>query len=201
MRHGRLMIAGLIATMLAAFPAAAPARVQHASPAQRLVAQRLAARYEGASVACTTPRGASATQHCRWLAFRRGSSRTVQCFGRYRVARRHGRLGAVALAHRCGAVSGSSSRPGTAAPPAPVVNVPGRLPAAGADRPLLFGYNDNAVRAGQLSAQADADLASRAGANLTRVGFDWRYAEPSPGHYDLADYDAIYSASLARGIH
>jgi hypothetical protein len=152
-------------------------------------------------VACAAPKGASATRHCRWLAFRRGSSRTVQCFGRYRVTRRHGRLRALATTRRCGAVSGSSSRPGTAAPPAPVVKGPGQLPAAGADRPVLFGFNDNAVRAGQLSAPADADLAAREGANLTRVTFDWRYAEPSPGRYDVAAYDAIYSASLARGIH
>jgi hypothetical protein len=71
---------------------------------------------------------------------------------------------------------------------------------AQASGPALFGFNDNAVRAGQLSAPADADLAARTGANMTRVMFDWRYAEPTRYRYDLSDYDAIYSASLARGI-
>src|SRR4051812_25868213 len=191
MRSGALMIAGLIATVLiASFPGAAPARVKPASPAQRLVAHRLASRYEAVRVKCTAPKGALKTQHCSWLAFRRGSSRAVQCSGRYPVVRQHRRMRAIALRRRCGAASG----PGSA------VKAPGQQPAAGADRPLLFGFNDNAVRAGQLSAPADADLAARAGANLTRVGFDWRYAEPSPGHYELSDYDAIYKSSLARGI-
>src|SRR3954451_8533903 len=191
MRSGALMIAGLIATLLnASFPAAAPARVKPVSPAQRLVAHRLASRYEAVRVKCTAPKGASKTQHCSWLAFRRGSSRAVQCSGRYRVVRRHRLMRAIALRRRCGAAAG----PGSA------VTAPGQQPAAGADRPALFGFNDNAVRAGQLSAPADAGLAARAGANLTRVTFDWRYAEPSPRQYDLSAYDAIYRASLAKGI-
>jgi hypothetical protein len=79
-------------------------------------------------------------------------------------------------------------------PPAPPA------PPAPAGRPPLFGFNDNSVRAGQVDAATSARLAAAAGANVTRLTFDWRYAERTPGAYDFAEYDAIYAASLARGI-
>ena len=72
-------------------------------------------------------------------------------------------------------------------------------PAAGIPAPL-FGYNDNAVRAGRISAEADAQLTQRSGANITRLTFDWRWVEPQRGQRRFAKYDEIYSAMRARDI-
>lgn len=73
-------------------------------------------------------------------------------------------------------------------------------PAASAATPKYFGFNDNAAAFGLLSATKDAQLASQAGANSSRITFDWRSAEPTPGNWQLAKYDAIYKANLEKGI-
>src|SRR5437764_14041519 len=72
--------------------------------------------------------------------------------------------------------------------------------APGAFAGALFGFNDNSVGFGQLTAPVDAGLAAQAGANVSRVQFDWRYAEASQGLWNLGQYDAIYNADLAKGI-
>src|SRR5436853_6208241 len=64
----------------------------------------------------------------------------------------------------------------------------------------LFGFNDNAGLFGLVSATTDTQLAQQAGANVHRVMFDWRWAEPSPGVWDFTKYDAIYNADVAKGI-
>jgi polysaccharide biosynthesis protein PslG len=63
-----------------------------------------------------------------------------------------------------------------------------------------LGFNDNAIRAGQVSAEEDAVLTERVGAGIHRVAFDWRYVEPDPDRYFWGDYDRIYAAMLERGI-
>jgi hypothetical protein len=62
----------------------------------------------------------------------------------------------------------------------------------------LFGFNDNAVAFGQLTAAADATLAKSAGATVSRVTFDWRWAEPTQGNWKLSQYDAIYKPTSPR---
>ena len=64
----------------------------------------------------------------------------------------------------------------------------------------LFGFNDNAGLFGLVSDTTDTQLAQQDGANVHRVMFDWRWAEPQPGVWDLAKYDAIYNADVAKGI-
>jgi hypothetical protein len=64
----------------------------------------------------------------------------------------------------------------------------------------LFGFNDNAALFGLTSASTDTGLAAQVGANVQRVMFDWRWAEPEPGAWDFAKYDAIYDADRAKGI-
>jgi len=66
--------------------------------------------------------------------------------------------------------------------------------------PKLFGFNDNTVLSGQLTAAKDAQLASQIGVTAQRMTFDWRWAEPQPGVWDLARYDAFYEENLAKGI-
>ena len=68
------------------------------------------------------------------------------------------------------------------------------------DRTILFGFNDDSFRARLLTADQNARLVARAGANVQRVTFDWRYAEPAKDHYDFAAYDEIYRAMTARGV-
>jgi hypothetical protein len=65
---------------------------------------------------------------------------------------------------------------------------------------LLFGYNDDAVLAGVLTARQDARLAAQAGANSARISLDWRSLEPRRDTYNFVVYDRIYRAMLARGI-
>jgi hypothetical protein len=71
---------------------------------------------------------------------------------------------------------------------------------SGPRRNPRFGFNDNSVRAGQLSPTRAAALADTAGAEVIRLGFDWRYAEFEPDRYELGEYDAIYKALRSRGI-
>jgi hypothetical protein len=65
---------------------------------------------------------------------------------------------------------------------------------------VLYGFNDNSVRAGWLSPERDADLTSGGGGEVSRLGMDWRYLEPEPDRYFWSDYDRIYAALLARGV-
>lgn len=75
----------------------------------------------------------------------------------------------------------------------------GRRGRAAAPSPRL-GFNDNAVRGGQLSAGRDALLTERVGGQIHRLTFDWRWVEVNQGVYRLEAYDEIYRAMLARGI-
>src|SRR4051812_29092280 len=70
-------------------------------------------------------------------------------------------------------------------------------PSAGA---ATFGFNDNAIAWGQLTATRDAALAKAAGASTTRITFDWRWAEQTKGLFQMSTYDAIYKSNIAAGI-
>src|SRR3954454_10737476 len=71
---------------------------------------------------------------------------------------------------------------------------------ATASADTYFGFNDNSVGFGQQTALQSATLASQAGVTVSRVTLDWRYAEASPGAWDLYKYDYIYGRDLERGI-
>lgn len=81
-------------------------------------------------------------------------------------------------------------------PPAP----PPVQPEVPRRRSQLFGFSDNTVQAGSAPAGQVADLLQRAGSDVARVTFDWRYAEPFKGDYQFGLYDTIYREYLARGI-
>ena len=96
--------------------------------------------------------------------------------------------------------SATPARAALAAPSQPVRavdSVPARAPAP------LFGFNDGAMRRGQVTPAAGASLLAEAGAGTVRITVDWRNLEPVPGTYlpwQLASYDAIYAASVAKGV-
>lgn len=73
------------------------------------------------------------------------------------------------------------------------------LPSGPPGQPL-FGFNDNAVRAGQVSAAEDARLTAAVGGEVSRLTFDWRYAEREPDVYDFREYDEIYGALRREGV-
>ncbi len=68
------------------------------------------------------------------------------------------------------------------------------------ERWILVGFSDNAVAQSLATPEQAAALVARAGADIDRVQFDWRAAEPRPGDLRLDAYDAIYKALRARGI-
>ena len=94
--------------------------------------------------------------------------------------------------------TGPSSAP--AAPASAARPAPAALPAPSTRTPRYFGFNDNSVRANLLSAAANATLTAGAGANVSRITFDWRWVESRQGVRNFAQYDAIYAALRARGI-
>jgi polysaccharide biosynthesis protein PslG len=51
-----------------------------------------------------------------------------------------------------------------------------------------------------VSPEVDAELTKRVGANVVRVSFDWRWAEPQKDQYGFTPYDQIYNAMLAKGV-
>jgi hypothetical protein len=63
-----------------------------------------------------------------------------------------------------------------------------------------FGFNDQAANWGVASAEDDAALTARAGADVARITFDWRWAEPYEDKWDFAPYDRIYKAMKAKGV-
>ena len=70
----------------------------------------------------------------------------------------------------------------------------------GPPRDIAFGFNDNSVRDGQLSASRDAELAAGAGAEVLRVAVEWRGLEERRDVYDWELFDGIYRALRARGM-
>ena len=122
-------------------------------------------------------------------------------------------------AHRDGIYSGSGRRPilrdsaaVTARKPLTLVTAAlaaaalascgggGAQPPAPAPRPPVFGFSDPSVFNGQSTPARSATLARRLGARVGRVVLQWQVAEPHPGRYDWRPYDALYRASLARGV-
>ena len=72
--------------------------------------------------------------------------------------------------------------------------------AAPANAAPLFGFNDMMPSWGLISPTTNAALAKNAGANTSLITVNWRDAEPYKGNLRLSGYDAIYNASLAKGI-
>lgn len=95
-----------------------------------------------------------------------------------------------AVSPASGPAATTSVPPETTGPPAPVSQ----------SRPPLFGFNDQSIGYSLATPAQDAELSRRGGATVARVTFDWRWAEPNPGQWDLARYDALYRELTARGI-
>jgi polysaccharide biosynthesis protein PslG len=74
------------------------------------------------------------------------------------------------------------------------------LPLSQAAASPLFGFDDNAVQWGQVSASDYARYATQAGATTARITVDWFYVQPTPDHWIWDQYDAIYNADVAAGI-
>lgn len=69
----------------------------------------------------------------------------------------------------------------------------------GSPRPI-FGFNDYSVPAGQSTPARSAALTRRLGGRITRQVLDWQVAEPRRDRYRMGSFDAVYRASLARGV-
>lgn len=90
--------------------------------------------------------------------------------------------------------------PSREAQPTATAQPPAETPPSDPTRRPLFGFNDQSIGYSLASPAEDAELAQRGGASVARITFDWRWAEPEPGRWDLARYDALYRELTARGI-
>src|SRR4051812_30349857 len=64
----------------------------------------------------------------------------------------------------------------------------------------LFGFNDNATVAGDLSAGQDAELLANAGSDSARITIDWSWVEHTRGQFNFGLFDPVYRAWRERGI-
>jgi polysaccharide biosynthesis protein PslG len=71
---------------------------------------------------------------------------------------------------------------------------------ANAHRRQLFGFTDNSVSAGQLTPEQSTSISRLVKADVVRLTFDWRWAEPRKDEYYFEPYDEMYHAYLERGI-
>jgi len=101
---------------------------------------------------------------------------------------------------RCKALLTSSRAATLIAVAAAVVGFAASAAPAASAASIPFGFNDNGVAQGLVTPAQDALLAKEGGATVERITVDWQWAEPEPGVYDLAPYDAIYDALIAQGI-
>lgn len=186
-----LRTAALAAVALAGLASAGPG----GALASRVTAESASAAGSRAVTRCTRATSKKAKKARRSARMRTRRSRR-RCAKRGRALRRR-----PASSRRKPAIP---PRGTPAPPPAPApAPVPVPPPPTVSPRPIsprLFGFNDNAVRYGQVSAAQDAELAAGAGANVERVTLDWRWLQPTPGQWNWQSYDAIYSALTARGI-
>ncbi len=167
--------------LLVAIPPAQAATKGERRAAARAVKSALSERFDRVeAVRCKARPKRSRRLRCAWRARRRPTPNRLQrCRGSYRarVVRRAGRR-RVRLRRtakpRCGA------RIATLAP--------------------WLGFNDNAIRGGENTAEEQAQLTESVGAGIHALTLDWRFAEPSPGTFKFADYDRIYRAMLDRGV-
>lgn len=218
MRNLVLLIAVACCLFGATSTADAKASPKGKAGAERAVKKRLARSLPVARHVACHARG-RAGWSCRWRAESRHAAKGFRrCRGTDRVTA-HGRR-IRARARRCVSVrpatvhrDGQTTKLPASAKRAPTsVKVPpAKAPAAGAKPPaappaakpssrVMFGFNDNGVRAGLLSASDDAQLTQRVGADVTRLTMDWRWLEPQRGQYNWSAYDDIYREMTARGI-
>jgi Cellulase (glycosyl hydrolase family 5) len=197
----------LAAVAVASSATARPPSTLHAG--ERALEARLAKSVDSPRVGCKRTR--RATLRCRWS----GRTPVARCSGVTVARRSRGRWRYRNVARRCTPLN-SSRRPAEGLPqstmpaPEPPADEPPAEEAPAeepppveppAPRPApLFGFNDNAIRAGLISAADDAELTDRVGANVHRLGFDWRWVEPTPGEYHWDAYDEIYREMTARGV-
>ena len=73
-------------------------------------------------------------------------------------------------------------------------------PAPAAAQEKWFGYNDNSVVSGNLTAIEDARMLARAGARAARMTVDWSRVEPTRGNVYLQQYDEIFAAWSRAGV-
>lgn len=179
-RPAALLVGAVVAAGAAGVPDALAAGAR--ARAVRAVKQRVIPRGHRAVVLvrCARRRSGGTTRRfaCRWRGDRRLSPNVwSRCSGRATV--RVGRARARVRARRIG-----------------------RFRCRGFTRAVdpQLGFNDNSIRAGQLSAERDARLTEAVGAGLHRLTVDWRNIERSPDVYRWTDYDRIYAAMLSRGI-
>jgi hypothetical protein len=74
------------------------------------------------------------------------------------------------------------------------------LPTAAPAAVPFFGFNDNSVARGELTAGQDAALLARTGANSARISIEWDWVQRTRGPLQLGGYDQHYNALLAQGI-
>jgi polysaccharide biosynthesis protein PslG len=199
------------ATLLLLIPAAAGASGALERTAEVRVSQLLAQHnLVRVRVRCS-PRAREAARvrlSCRWHAWKRVRGRRADRRRGRATVSHAGRRWRVHLVGPHPDRQGAPVRkpapnrwPPTTRPPGGMAPAPSEEPPPSASRSRpLFGFNDNAVRGGALSAGADAELSATVGANVTRLTFDWRWVEPRKGELELGAYDEIYGAMLARGV-
>jgi hypothetical protein len=129
------------------------------------------------------PAGASAAKGERWKQQR---AKKALCAKKRRPARRAGRCLARPKAHRFRPPAAPAPRPPATLAPAP--------------QGMAFGFNDYSAETGLVGADRNASLMAAAGANVHRVGIDWRWAEPHDDDFRFEVYDEMYRTRLAHGI-
>lgn len=184
----------------AAYAASRAPSGRHA--AERVVKKRLA-RSLPAQRRVSCNRAARRAWKCRWRAASRPTGTGFRrCRGEDRVSggrRLRVRSGRRTCARMARARVPVSPKPLPAKAPAKAA-APTAKSVVPAKRKVLFGFNDNAIRAGLISASDDAKLTQRVGADVHRLGMDWRWLEPQPGKFNWSAYDDIYREMTARGI-
>ncbi len=196
------LFATLALTVCAPVPDAA-AKGQRAA-ARTAVMKSLARQLPASrSVACRAASG-TRTWRCRWrAATRRTKAGRSRCSGlarvviRRRARVRHSRKRCRWVAERNAARRSPIPVPASPRPAPPETTGP--TPPSTGKRPF-FGFNDNAIRAGLISAADDAALTQRVGADVHRLTLDWRWLEPLRGKFNWTAYDEIYREMRARGI-
>ncbi len=189
------LLATLALTVCA--PAPAAAAKGHRVTARTAVMKSLARKLPVArSVTCRAASRRARKWRCTWRAASRTSAAGhSRCAGVARVV--VGRRARIRqLRTRCRRVP---ERRAPSPSPAPSQPRPPATPPAGSGKPL-FGFNDNAVRAGLMSAADDAALTQRVGADVHRLTLDWRWLEPTRGNFNWGAYDEIYREMRAREI-
>jgi hypothetical protein len=74
------------------------------------------------------------------------------------------------------------------------------LPAVARAAPPYFGFSDQSVIRGEITAEAYAALLERAGADSARMTIEWEFVQSRGAPIALDAYDELYYALLRRGV-